>query len=289
MLTLCKGISRDRAAASENESWSGFVPNFIVYTNPKSTFRFRRRRCDVQKKKKKKKKNAARRVSARGGSIGHGGRVGRDGDPEEEEDRPLRGGRQWHQGVAPRGRTLRLGGRGARRAEPEAVQGHRSGTDAELPHVHRGQGRGAHTPVVAPVRRRRKEADGCPATAAGRPDGEAGRKVRPGRPRRSAREAVGPGVSGPALRRGEDEAVAGDGLAGRPPLERLQGGRVRGSAEPHLLCRDQAPRLPEALLQASGEALRLGVPLRRRGRQHHILAPQDPRAQGRRQPLNRGG
>ena len=56
MLTLCKGISRDRAAASENESWSGFVPNFIVYTNPKSTLRFRRRRCDVKKKKKKKRK-----------------------------------------------------------------------------------------------------------------------------------------------------------------------------------------------------------------------------------------
>ena len=58
MLTLCKGISRDRAAASENESWSGFVPNFIVYTNPKSTLRFRRRRCDV-----KKKKTQARNVS----------------------------------------------------------------------------------------------------------------------------------------------------------------------------------------------------------------------------------
>ena len=55
MLTLCKGISRDRAAASENESWSGFVPNFIVYTNPKSTLRFRRRRCDFKKKKKKRK------------------------------------------------------------------------------------------------------------------------------------------------------------------------------------------------------------------------------------------
>ena len=57
MLTLCKGISRDRAAASENESWSGFVPNFIVYTNPKSTFRFRRRRrC-------KKKETSSKRQS----------------------------------------------------------------------------------------------------------------------------------------------------------------------------------------------------------------------------------
>ena len=60
MLTLCKGISRDRAAASENESWSGFVPNFIVYTNPKSTLRFRRRRCDVKKKKKKKNASSKR-------------------------------------------------------------------------------------------------------------------------------------------------------------------------------------------------------------------------------------
>ena len=63
MLTLCKGISRDRAAASENESWSGFVPNFIVYTNPKSTLRFRRRRCDVKKKKKKKKNASSKRQS----------------------------------------------------------------------------------------------------------------------------------------------------------------------------------------------------------------------------------
>ena len=59
MLTLCKGISRDRAAASENESWSGFVPNFIVYTNPKSTLRFRRRRCDVKKKKKTQARNVS--------------------------------------------------------------------------------------------------------------------------------------------------------------------------------------------------------------------------------------
>ena len=59
MLTLCKGISRDRAAASENESWSGFVPNFIVYTNPKSTLRFRRSRCDVKKKKKTQARNVS--------------------------------------------------------------------------------------------------------------------------------------------------------------------------------------------------------------------------------------